>query len=121
MSTSPGVTIFPRASMTIRASEEGMLASTRATLLPETPTSRDADSDCDGSITRPPLISRSYRKAWAFDGAARLQRRGRNSRLVCIVASIVMPFWTFGSQPHTFACDLVLARRRLYDHGSRVQ
>src|SRR5437899_1346109 len=122
ISTSPGVTILPRASITIRASEEGMFASNRATLPPETPTSRGADKDCDGSITRPPLISRSYRKAWALDGAARLQRRGRNSRLVCIVAFIVMLFGAFSSQKRNIrGCELVLVIRRLYHHGSRVQ
>src|SRR5437667_6713443 len=62
--------MLPRASTTIRASLSAMPAAIDATLFPAIATSRMTESDCDGSITCPPLRSRSYLGAgaavWAF-------------------------------------------------------
>src|SRR5437764_2518689 len=84
MSTNPGVTILPRASTTIRASCSGMPAAIDATLLPAIATSRTAESDCDGSITCPPLMSRSYFGAgtavWAFAAAVKFARSFKRLR-----------------------------------------
>src|SRR5215467_3528741 len=59
MSMRPGATILPRASMVSVASP--LISASTAAILPATiAMSRTASSPTDGSITRPPLMTRSY-------------------------------------------------------------
>ncbi len=59
MSSRPGTTILPRAS-TVSAASAAMFASTAAIRPPAIATSRIASTLSEGSITRPPLMIRSY-------------------------------------------------------------
>src|SRR5882672_11582483 len=74
MSIRPGATILPRASM-VSAASPLMSASTAATLPATIATSRTASSPTDGSITRPPLMTRSYVRCRHLTNAG--ERRGR--------------------------------------------
>src|SRR5215470_14948673 len=80
MSIRPGATILPRASM-VSAASPLMSASTAAILPAMIATSRTASSPTDGSITRPPLMMRSYAAADALptqaSDAADVQRNWR--------------------------------------------
>src|SRR3984957_16384686 len=70
VSIRPAVTTLPRASM-VAAASAAMLASTATILSPEIATSRIASRPIEGSITRPPLMTRSYVAANALGIPAR--------------------------------------------------
>src|SRR5215510_15047290 len=71
MSIRPGVTILPLASI-VSAASPAIFASTAAILPPAIATSRIASSPTEGSMTRPPLMSRSYVAASAPGAGANI-------------------------------------------------
>ena len=71
MSISPGTTSLPRASI-VSAGSPAMLASTAAMRPCAIATSRIASIRSEGSMTRPPLMIRSYVAVWAKAFGARV-------------------------------------------------
>src|SRR5712691_5685669 len=82
MSSRPGTTILPRASKVSAASAE-RLASTAAMRPPSIATSRIASTLSEGSITRPPLMIRSY-----VAGAARTSVTRANAAAPAAAAAL---------------------------------
>src|SRR4051812_48833540 len=94
MSISPGTTSFPAASIVSAAVDAAMFGCTAAILPPAMATSAVLSKGRDGTITRPPLISRSYcapRNSGSFARVAALaaatERNVRRVTMRRIIAS----------------------------------